>query len=201
MTHPVGLDRLDQMMGGKLLVRVTYLKADETVERIAEFVGVVTSVDPLVVVDRPGHEQFTLPAEPSAFEVAAPGRYRLHSTGEIVNDPHYTTIWTVRSPASRHQHGHPVKRVLQFALWPFRDPVVLLTAGGTCGLVILILANMSPSNPLHSAIQVGGAISFVGFAQATALRRRTRGRRYSVEPPPDSRPAEALARHRAANDS
>lgn len=94
----MGVQDLDQMVGASLLVRITYLRTDDTVEHIAEFTGVVTSVDPLVQIERGGDEPFTLPPEPDAFEIAEPGHYRLHSTGEIVVDPEYTTIWTVRPP-------------------------------------------------------------------------------------------------------
>lgn len=94
----VGLKDLDQMVGASLLVRITYLRPDDTVEHVAEFAGVVTSVDPLVQIERGGDRPFTLPPDADAFEVAVPGHYCLHSTGEIVVDPKYTTTWTVHPP-------------------------------------------------------------------------------------------------------
>ena len=81
-----------------MLVRVTYLKPDDTVANVAEFAGVVTSVDPLVTIERGDDEPFTLPPEPEAFEVGMPGEYHLHSTGEIVVNPDFTSIWTVHEP-------------------------------------------------------------------------------------------------------
>ena len=92
------LDALDRMIGATLLVRITYLKPDETVGHVAEFAGVVTSVDPLVTIERGGDEPFTLPPDPDAFEVGVPGEYHLHSTGAIVVNPDYTSIWTVHEP-------------------------------------------------------------------------------------------------------
>jgi hypothetical protein len=86
------------MIGATLLVRIAYLKPDDTVGHVAEFAGVVTSVDPLVTIERGGLEQFTLPPDPDAFEVGVPGEYHLHTTGEIVVNPGYTSIWTVHEP-------------------------------------------------------------------------------------------------------
>ncbi len=66
------LHALDRMIGATLLVRVTYLKPDDSVGHVAEFAGVVTSVDPLVTIERGGDEPFTLAPDPDAFEVGSP---------------------------------------------------------------------------------------------------------------------------------
>jgi hypothetical protein len=39
-----------------------------------------------------------LPPDTRAFQKASPGEYRLKSTGEVVADPDYTAMWTLRSP-------------------------------------------------------------------------------------------------------
>ena len=44
-------------------------------------------------------EVLTLPPDLDAFRAAAPGIYRLRSTGEEVVDPDFTTVWTIREPA------------------------------------------------------------------------------------------------------
>lgn len=89
-----------------------------------------------------------------------------------------------------------VRRVLQLGLWSYRDPVVLLRAVGV-GLVLLTV-NVVVS---YSSPALNGAVAGVvaTTSQSLALRRRIQERRYSVEPPPNSRPAEALARHRATS--
>jgi hypothetical protein len=86
------------MVGATLLVRVTYLRADDSVSHVAEFAGVVVSVDPLVTIERAGKEPFTLPPDSDAYEPGVPGEYHLHSTGEVVANPDYTSIWTVHAP-------------------------------------------------------------------------------------------------------
>ena len=68
-----------------------------------EIAGVVTEVDPLVTIALAGREPFTLPPDPEAFEAAEPGQYRLRTTGEVVTDPDFLTIWTVH--LARPSHG------------------------------------------------------------------------------------------------
>lgn len=85
------------LLGKRLLVGITYLDADDEVLTQVEYVGVVSAVDPMVAVDCGADEPFTLPPDPDAFERAAPGEYRLSSTGETVVDPDYITVWTVQA--------------------------------------------------------------------------------------------------------
>ncbi len=94
----MAVDDLSEMIGKRLLVGITYLDPEDHTSECTEFVGVVTAVEPLVEIERPDHEPFTLPPETDAYELAAPGEYRLHSTGEVVVDPDYITSWTVTPP-------------------------------------------------------------------------------------------------------
>jgi hypothetical protein len=43
-------------------------------------------------------ELFTLPPNPEHFHDARPGVYRLRSTGETVENPDLTTVWTIKEP-------------------------------------------------------------------------------------------------------
>ena len=89
------LNDLNEMIGGRILVGVTYLNDDGGVDHQIQFVGRITEVDPLVSIEREGDEPFTLPPEPEAYDRAAPGEYTMRGTGEVVNDPDYITSWTV----------------------------------------------------------------------------------------------------------
>lgn len=40
-------------------------------------------------------ENYSLPPDPRAFFPAAPGSYRLQSTGEVLENPDFTTTWTI----------------------------------------------------------------------------------------------------------
>jgi hypothetical protein len=87
------------MVGKVLLVGIRYLdESGEVVDRL-QFAGVVTSVDPLVAIDRYEDEPFTLPPEPEAFDIGEAGEYRLQ-TGEVVVDPDFETTWTVAAPST-----------------------------------------------------------------------------------------------------
>lgn len=91
------VEDLTAMIGSTLLVGVTYLATDGEVDAVVELHGLVTSVDPLVTIERDGQEEFTLPPEPQAYEKAQPGEYRLHTTGEVVVNPGYTSMWIVEA--------------------------------------------------------------------------------------------------------
>ena len=90
----VPADGLEALLGKRLLVGISYVKANGEVDEEVQFVGTVTSVDPLVAIDRGDGRTFTLPPDPDAFERAAPGEYRLRSTGEVVIDPDFVSTWT-----------------------------------------------------------------------------------------------------------
>jgi hypothetical protein len=89
---------LTEMVGARLLVGVTYVDGSGDIESRYEFAGQVLAVSPLVFIERAGQEPFTLPPDPEAYSRAQPGEYSLASTGEVVVDPDYTTVWTVESP-------------------------------------------------------------------------------------------------------
>ncbi len=66
--------------------------------RQEQFCGrVLEVVDGMVVVERPHSpgDPAVLPADYSAYDEAAPGRYVLATTGETVVDPDYVTTWDV----------------------------------------------------------------------------------------------------------
>ena len=88
------------MLGKLLLVGITYLNDDESVNEQLQFAGTVLAVEPLVSIDRgEGRVPFTLPPAEEAFEPAPPGDYRLRKTGEVVVNPDFMTTWTVHKPA------------------------------------------------------------------------------------------------------
>jgi hypothetical protein len=86
---------LNEMIGARILVAVTYLNDDGEVDERFQFVGHVREVAPLVSIERPGSEPFTLPPAPEAYERSPSGQYTLRETGEVVDDVGYVTSWTV----------------------------------------------------------------------------------------------------------
>lgn len=85
-----------ELEGSVVLVGMTYY--EPTGPQRDQFHGVVERADPAEGVairlsgSRAG-ELFMLPADLRAFFPAAPGSYRLETTGEVVVDPDYLTTW------------------------------------------------------------------------------------------------------------
>src|SRR5262245_24869125 len=90
-----------EMVGKRVLIGITHLKSDGTVEKMRQLHGTIFSADAKqgIGVKLAGEgREIWLPAELQAFKAADPGEYRLRSTGEVVVDPDYLTTWTVPPP-------------------------------------------------------------------------------------------------------
>jgi hypothetical protein len=91
-------ERAARMVGKRVLVGITYVDgANRPIEQ-RQYHGTVESAD-----ERTGFAIRTddrtlewLPPHIAAFSAAAPGEYRLRSTGEIVIDPDLLSTWTLR---------------------------------------------------------------------------------------------------------
>ena len=85
-----------QLLGKHLLVGLTYLNDDGTVDRQEQLHGDVIRADEEGLAIRlPSGGHYWLPPDFRAYKQAAPGEYRLRSTGEVLIDPDYITTWTV----------------------------------------------------------------------------------------------------------
>ncbi|MGH6951154.1 MAG: hypothetical protein ACREH4_09790 [Vitreimonas sp.] len=92
----------ETMVGATILVGVIHLRADGSERDRVQMHGVIDQVTKSGVTirlegERAG-ETYSLPPDLNAFEPAAPGAYRLHSTGEVIEDPDYTTSWSITNP-------------------------------------------------------------------------------------------------------
>jgi hypothetical protein len=89
-----------ELLGTHVLVGITKVDRVGKVVEQKEFHGHVvraTAREGVVIVNSAGKE-LNVPPDSRAFEVAEPGEYRLHSTGEIVVDPDYVATWTLTPP-------------------------------------------------------------------------------------------------------
>jgi hypothetical protein len=84
-------------IGKHLLVGITYLDHEENVVEQVQLHGTITKIDETVIAIRlnDSDEEFTLPPDLDAIQEAAPGEYRLRSTGEVVINPDFLGSWTV----------------------------------------------------------------------------------------------------------
>ena len=97
-----GRPECDDDFAAKLLGAVVLVGVTRTVpggETHEQFYGPVEradgeGIDIRLAGSRSG-ETFFLPPDPRAFFPAPPGSYRLRQTGEVVENPDFTTMWTI----------------------------------------------------------------------------------------------------------
>ncbi len=83
-----------QIIGKRVLVGITYRDSDDNFVEQKQFYGEVIRVGEVegIVLRIPiSGKEFKLPPDFRNFAEAAPGEYRLRSTGEVIVNPDYTT--------------------------------------------------------------------------------------------------------------
>jgi hypothetical protein len=94
----------DELIGKVAIVGVTNSASDgTTVKSQAQYHGKIVRADRNsgIVVECEGvwsGKTMTLPPHTGAFRPAAPGEYRLRSTGEIIKNPDVLTTWSIIPP-------------------------------------------------------------------------------------------------------
>ena len=89
---------MDDLIGKYPLIGITFLDKEGNVVEQFQTHGPITSADALkgIVIEKPdGSGEFCIPPDRKALTPASKGQYRLRTTGEIVDDPDFTTTWTV----------------------------------------------------------------------------------------------------------
>jgi hypothetical protein len=97
----------DELVGKTILLGLTFADSEGNVLERVQRHGVIDSADPergvAVRFVAPGQpwdgELYRLPPNLASFSEAAPGAYRLRSTGETIVDPDFISSWEIRSPA------------------------------------------------------------------------------------------------------
>jgi hypothetical protein len=90
--------KIEDLIGKRVIIGITRRSHDEKILAVDQLHGVVTSMDDVIHVRLASGKDFTLPPAPETFQKAAPGHYRLRSTGEVVVDPDFTSSWSVIAP-------------------------------------------------------------------------------------------------------
>lgn len=96
-------DLADDLVGKIVVVAITRLTSNEELIGQHQVFGRVVSADENQGIEvrlegESAGEVMLLPPAPLAFEPAAPGRYTLSETGEIVENPDFTCAFTVTEP-------------------------------------------------------------------------------------------------------
>ena len=86
----------ESLLNKKILVGVTYFTKDNVFIEQKQFWGIVISSDEKKIVIRlPNGDTTSLPPDLRSTTYAKPGEYRLRSTGEVVKDPDFLSVWSV----------------------------------------------------------------------------------------------------------
>ena len=89
----------EKLIGKTILVGMTfYNKDDEFVEQKQSWGEIVAVTENTIFIKQKDGEEFDIPNDPSAIETANPGKYRLRSTGEVVENPDFLSTWNVTLP-------------------------------------------------------------------------------------------------------
>jgi hypothetical protein len=102
--NPLGLD-WRELVGKYVLVGLTTKDSGGTVLSTQQIHGRISSADPGrgLSIEMKGARDggtYDLPPDLRSLELAAPGEYRLRSTGEIIYDPDYLITWIIEKPPS-----------------------------------------------------------------------------------------------------
>jgi hypothetical protein len=94
-----------ELVGRSILIGVTWVDEVGQVTGRSEFAGRVIAAAPdgIVVQRSDGHRDFTLPGDTSFIQRAAPGVYRLKSSGEEITDPDF--LCAMRMVAQTRESG------------------------------------------------------------------------------------------------
>jgi|GEM_PF-147421 len=127
----------ERLHGATVLVGLTFEEPEGP--QLEQFFGTVMSTDPhegitLRLEGSRSGELYTLPPDLRAFFPAPPGSYRLRQTGEVVEDPDYTTTWE-RTPPGKPTFRIGLGRRFHLSGWPAMllapvfIPIILLLRG------------------------------------------------------------------------
>ena len=85
---------LSDLLGKTILVGITYYTKDNEFIEQKQYWGTVIEADEEQILFRQKNgELFSLPPDLRSIKPAPKGEYKLRSTGEIVVDPDFTSVW------------------------------------------------------------------------------------------------------------
>ena len=96
----LNVERAEHARGKTVLVGITRLSPSGELRAQEQLAGRLAEIDPDdgLLLDVGADEWHWLPPDMGPWEVAPPGEYRLHSTGETVVDPDYLCTWVLTEP-------------------------------------------------------------------------------------------------------
>ena len=83
------IETYDELLGKTILAGLTYYSANNV------FVELIKADESGIEIQQNDRNIFGLPPDLTAIDCAAPGEYRLKSTGEVVKNPDYLVTYSV----------------------------------------------------------------------------------------------------------
>ncbi len=101
---PFDDDLAASYVGKYILVGLTFLDPYGRESRRQQLHGVIRSASPegVLIELRGAHagQDWNMPPALDAIRPAEPGRYTLHETEEVIDDPDLLASWTIRKPST-----------------------------------------------------------------------------------------------------
>jgi hypothetical protein len=109
---------MTDVVGKTILLGLTFTTADRELVEQTQRHGVIEQFDPdagiAVRLVGPGQpwdgELYWLPPDLGNLSEAAPGAYKLRSTGETIVDPDFTSTWEIRRPTDSTPEQREARR-------------------------------------------------------------------------------------------
>lgn len=92
---------LKEVLGKTVIIGITKVNHDGKALSQEQHFGRIVRMDNAIHVELESGCDFTLPPDLSSFRRAKPGIYRLRSTGQQIENPDFTTTWTVHPPSPK----------------------------------------------------------------------------------------------------
>jgi hypothetical protein len=93
-------EEINSLIGKYVLIGITRLDKRGQPKDQLQFLGDVTKIarenNSICIALRPDGKEYKVPLDLRAFKPAAPGDYRLRSTGEVVVNPDFIATWIVQ---------------------------------------------------------------------------------------------------------
>jgi hypothetical protein len=91
-------EEASSFVGKRVLVGMTHCNLESVTVSQEQFHGTIDRInlkEGIVIKLNNSNDERTLPPDISKLLAARSGQYRLRATGEVVEDPDYTVMWTV----------------------------------------------------------------------------------------------------------
>jgi hypothetical protein len=91
---------LNSYVGKSIIIGLTYLDYEGQFIKREELYGKIIRFDNngIDILLNNSDRVFNLPPDKDAIKVAEPGEYRFKSTGEVIVDPDFLSVWTIKKP-------------------------------------------------------------------------------------------------------